>query len=194
VQTPPPPPWTLSLEGLVWLHRAVPEAARFHQPGLRFDRGIPVTVGGFARYVDSPVGAYSEVWGSPTLVVRRRSVSLAVPFMAVDSAASLRGGRANWALPKVPAAFGPDRWAASGDGWSLLARVLSAGPRIPLLATGHLLQAREDGALLRSRCIARGAGRPARVLVDGEPPAWLAPGRHLGLVVDRATLVVRAPG
>jgi hypothetical protein len=183
-----PAPWTLTLEGLVWTHRAVPGAADAHQPGLSFDRALPLTVGGFARYHASPVGPYTEVWGSPGPVVRAGAALLAIPFMAVDSEASLRGGRANWALPKEPAAF--DGWSAHGAGWSLRAQVVSRGPRVPLALAGGLLQARPDGAQLRSRASVQGTARLARIEVDGEPPAWLRLGRHVGLVIERARLTV----
>jgi hypothetical protein len=196
--SPPSAPWSLALEGLVWLHRAPEDAGASHQPGLAFDRSIPLTVAGFARYLDSPVGAYAEVWSSPTLVVRGRRASLSVAFMAVDSVASQRGGRANWALPKVLATFGPRRWEATGRDadWTVRARLLSQGPRVPLWARGHLLQAAGDGRLLRSRAAVRGTGRPARVDVEvsgASAPRWLSRGRHIGFVIDDARLVVGAP-
>lgn len=194
--TSPPAPWTLTWEGLLWLHRAAPTATGFHQSGLTFDRSVPITVGGLARYHDSPVGPYSEVWGAPTLVVRGRTIALGVPFMAVDSLASLHGGRSNWALPKRLATFGPDGSAVGEDAtWSVRARVASAGIRVPFRIAGHLLQATADGDLRRSRAVARGVGRPARVQVEttgASLPEWLTAGRHLGFAVERATLVVGA--
>jgi hypothetical protein len=191
---PPPPPWTLRLAGVVWLHRARPGAGRAHQPGLRFDRAVPLTVAGLVDYAESPVGPYAEVWGAPTLVLRGATVGLGIPFMAVDSAASMAGGRANWALPKTLASFAGD--AATGPGWSLRARAASAGVRLPFAVAGRLLQVREGGhELLRATALARGVGRLARVDVEttGDVPGWLAGGRHAGLLIERGALVVRRP-
>jgi hypothetical protein len=176
------------------MHRARPGAERAHQPALRGDRGVPLTVAGLVRYAESPVGPYAEVWGAPTLVLRGRTIALGIPFMAVDSAASMAGGRTNWALPKRMAAFADG--CASGDGWSVRARVASAGPRVPFAVAGRLLQAREDGGgLLRSTAFAWGTGRPARIDVAaaGEVAGWLAAGRHAGLLIERGMLVVRPP-
>jgi hypothetical protein len=139
-----------------------------------------VGLGAFVRYHDSPVGPYNEVWAAPSL-----SPALHIPFMAVDSEASLRAGRANWALPKEMAAF--SGWSAEGDGWSVAARVVSAGLRIPLVGAGELRQA------VRSFAWARGVGRLVRVEVEVRGIEWLAPGRHLGLHVERATLTVGSP-
>jgi hypothetical protein len=195
VATVPPAPWRLRLDGLVWQHRAVPDAERFHQPGLPVERVLPRTVAGLARYRESPVGPYAEVWGSPTLVVHRGRAALGVPFMAVDSPASLRGGRQNWGLPKELATFTEECEAVAEDGsWSVRARPVSTGPRLPLLVGGHLLQVGEDGRLLRTLASARGFARPARIRVDGELPAWMAPGTHHGFAIERAVLVVAAPG
>jgi hypothetical protein len=160
---PVPAPWTLALEGLVWL------------------QGIGV--GGFARYADSPVGPYSEVWCSPLL-----SPALHIPFMAVDSEVSMRAGRANWALPKEMAAF--DGWSAQGDGWSVAARVRTAGPRLPFAAAGQLRQRAADGTPVRSLARAVGLWRPARVEVAAEGVPCLRGGRRAGFLIERARLTV----
>jgi hypothetical protein len=154
------PPWTVSLAGLVWVHRG----------GL----------GAFVRYHDSPVGPYSEVWAAPAV-----SPALHIPFMAVDSEASMHAGRRNWALPKEMASF--SGWSAEGDGWSVAARVVSVGLRVPLAGAGQLRQA------VRSFAWAYGVGRLVRVEVSARGIAWLTPGRHLGVHVERATLRVGAP-
>jgi hypothetical protein len=126
------------------------------------------------------VGPYDEVWAAPSL-----SPALHIPFMAVDSEASMHAGRRNWALPKEIASF--SGWSAEGDGWSVAARVVSAGVRVPLAGAGRLRQA------VRSPAWAYGVGRLVRVDVSVRGIAWLAPGRHLGVHVERATLTVRAP-
>ena len=62
---------------------------------------------GFVEYLDTPVGPYHEVLAGNLLWTGRLSVSQ-VPFIAVDSLASVAGGRANWALPKTMADFEVD--------------------------------------------------------------------------------------
>ena len=144
-------------------------------------------VAGFARYHESPVGPYTEVFAAR---LDARRLGLHVPFMAVDSEPSLRGGRRHWALPKTMAAFArePRGFAATAEdgGWSARASVVSAGVRVPLAVAVGLVQ--EPGARTPAR--ARGWGRLARIRVeaDGAP---LMPGVHVGVVVERATLVVR---
>jgi hypothetical protein len=165
----PGPPWTLEATGVAWVHRGA--------------------VGALVHYASSPVGPYSEVWGAPAVSVRGGRPAMTVPFMAVDSAASLEGGRANWALPKTLATFGDGR--AEGPDWSIRVRVVSAGVRIPVVAIGLLDQPGD----VRSPFRALGTGRLARVEVEtaGATPPWLAAGRHPGIVLDRTRLTVGAP-
>lgn len=190
----PPAPWTTSGSGLVWLHRASQAAADHHQRGLQFDRSLPVTVGAFLRYDQGPVGAYDEILAIPTVVLRRRRPSLPVPFIAVDSEASLAGGRANWALPKTLAEFQwqerdglPHHLLAEGEGWSAEANVLLSGPRMPLWVRGSQTQVRADGSIVTVPLRSRGVGRLARVEVRTEGPtlpSWLLSGVHLGLAIE----------
>lgn len=203
----PAPPWHCTVEAVVWWHRAGPSAHAAVPAGAR--PGLPVTVGAFLRYLDSPVGPYDEVLASP-LLLRGGALRVSVPFIAVNSVASIAGGRVHWQLPKVLAAFdrspdgrpapdGPDasakvgaRVQAAGDGWRLSARASARGPRLPLAAR---FSSTQDGPTV-ARSTVRGCGRAARVEVEGGGeglPAWLVPGRHPGLVLDRARLVVGAP-
>ncbi len=194
----PPAPWPLELEGLVWFHWAAAGAERFHQAGLSFGRSLPVTVGSFVKYSDSPVGSYAEAWGSPTLVTTGRRIALGVPFMAVDSLVSIHGGRSNWALPKSLAAFDwePRSLRATGPDWELHARVTATGLRLPLAVAGHQLQVTGEGEHRLVPARARGVGRLCRVRVEASGPSlprWLVPGRHLGVLIERASLVVDVP-
>jgi hypothetical protein len=192
-----PAPWTTSGSGLVWLHRAARDAVSHHQRGLTFARAVPITVGAFLRYDEGPVGAYNEVLGAPTLVARARRLALPVAFMAVDSEASIAGGRSNWALPKTLASFRwemagntPDRLTATGDAWAVHARVRWTSPRIPLWLRAGTTQVRADQAILTVPVRSKGVGRLARIEVNTEGPtlpSWLLAGVHLGLVVEHAT-------
>ena len=58
------------------------------------------------------LGPYAEVIAAPVLV-RRPLPQANVAFIAVDSQASVVGGRSNWALPKVLARFDGDIGSAS---------------------------------------------------------------------------------
>jgi hypothetical protein len=172
---PPPAPWELDVEGVVWA-----------------DRAWPVAAGGMLRYHDSPVGPYSEVWATPAVRLGRRGPELSIPFMAVDSLASLAGGRANWGLPKTLATFTTAPLGAAGDDWSVRVVVTSVGVRVPLLVAADLVQRGDDGAELRSRARMRGVGRLARVTVDSRT-RWLRSGRHPAVLVERGRVVVARP-
>jgi hypothetical protein len=192
--TAPPAPWTCDLRAVVWWHRATGAAAEQVPPALR-RRVVPVTLAAFVRYADTPVGPYSEVLASPVLL----ATAAHIPFIAVDSLASVLGGRANWALPKTVASFawdGPHAVAGSAEGWRVEASAAPRGPRLPLLAPARDVQLAPDGARLGVRIAVRGLVRAARVEVDAEGPTlsqWLRPGTHRGVVVDRARLTFGAP-
>ena len=67
--------------------------------------GTPLlTIGAMLRYEDTPVGRHAEVM-AVTLIRGRRGPITHCPFIAVDSPASVVGGRANWALAKTLARF-----------------------------------------------------------------------------------------
>jgi hypothetical protein len=168
----PPPPWQLDVEGFVWA-----------------DRFWPLAAGGMLRYRDSPVGPYAEVWATPGIRLGRHGPELTIPFMAVDSLASLAGGRANWGLPKTLATFTSAPLGAAGDDWSVRVVVTSVGVRVPLLVAADLVQRGDDGAELRSRARMRGVGRLARVAVDSHTH-WLRSGRRPAVLIERGSLVV----
>src|SRR3954452_20277954 len=132
----PAAPWSCRVRALVWCQRASAPAfdwAAFDWPPSDWlGRPIPVAVAGFVEYLDTPVGRYHEVLAGN---LRRTGAipAVHVPFIAVDSLASVAGGRANWALPKTMAGFETDLATAtaraSGDGWSIAVRPAGAAPR-----------------------------------------------------------------
>ena len=195
----PPAPWTTRLRAIVWLHRALPGASDVLPPPLRGRPALPLTIGALVQYADTPVGAYSEVFGSPVLLLRgARLPAIHVPFMAVDLPASVRGGRANWALPKTLATFSGAGTAleARGDGWRVAVDAAVSGPRLPLVSAGRDLQIDPDGHELLTAMTARGLWRAARVDVTTSGPtlpSWLAGGTHRGLVLERATMTFGVP-
>ncbi len=149
------------------------------------------------RYRDTPVGPYHEVLGSPVLLAEWPLPAAAIPFIAVDSAASVHGGRANWGLPKSLARFA---WPASlgggfeldaeGAGWSVHATVHSRPRAFPVAA---VVRTRQGELAFSTR--ARGRARVAWVNVETRGttlPGWLRSGRHPALVLEGARVVVGA--
>jgi hypothetical protein len=156
---------------------------------------VTAAAGALISYTDTPVGPYHEVIG---LVTGRRGLRTVVhvPFIAVDSLASVVGGRANWALPKTLAIFtGEPRDGsamrvtgdpADGSTWSIAATPARFGPWLPFAAPAlaSVVQVGPDGDLWRSFSTAHGRIRPARVDVDVDAASfaeWFPSGRCWGL-------------
>jgi len=200
----PGPPWVCKVEALLWWHRAVPAAlaaAGAADDGPLAGRRISyVTVGAFVRYLDSPVGPYSEVFAAPVWASGRAGLpSATVPFIAVDSVPSIHGGRAHWALPKELAAFSWESLgvaSAQGDGWSVSGAFSGRAPRLPIVGFLPCVQPFPDGSVRTSVVRQRGLARLGRlsVAVSGASLApWLLTGRHRCLQITNATMVVGPP-
>lgn len=184
----PPAPWATRVDAVLWYHRAAPSAASYLPVELA-GPFVPVTAAAFVRYLESPVGPYSEIFASP--VILRRG-ALHVPFIAVDSVASVHGGRTHWNLPKTLASFSwGDALSATGDGWEVSALAAPTGPSFPLV--GGMRFAQLGGtAWVRMR----GKARLGRVLVDSAGPTlpnWLLPGRHRALFISNGSMTITAP-
>jgi hypothetical protein len=189
-----PAPWNVRSQSVVWWCRGGSAARQALPPALRSGRALAV-VGGMVRYDDTPVGAYDEVFGV-VMSSNGGSPFGTVSFMAVDSPASLVGGRTNWAMPKTLAAFegtvgsGQTMSARSATemSWNVRATPTVIGPALPTRSTATVRQQVPDGSVRGSRLQSRGRMRPALVKVEvesaGELPTWLRPGRHLGAVID----------
>lgn len=198
-----PAPWKCQCFAVVWVDRGGPAATGALPPGLAGSKGL-VTVGGFVRYTDSPVGPYNEVLG---MVGSRNGLRPwgNVAFMSVDSPASLVGGRTNWAMPKTLARFDGEPTAGrtmTGTGadempWSVSATSFAVGPAIPVRSRGIARQEFPDGRLGDSVLSFAGRARPAIVTVAassaGELPRLLRPGRHLGAVIEKASFTLGEP-
>lgn len=198
-----PAPWQCYFSSLLWLGRGGRAAAAALPPALARSTAL-ATVGGFVRYTDTPVGGYDEVFG---LIAARTGLRpwANVAFMAVDSLASLVGGRTNWAMPKTLARF--DGAPAAGrtvtgigtdqTPWRVSATARVIGPAVPLKAVGTARQQFSDGRIGDSRLSFTGRCRPAVVTVEvssgGALPSWLQPGRHLGAVVDAGGFTLDEP-
>ena len=199
--TAPEAPWTGRARALTWWNKPEPAALEALRALLPPELG-PVRpircVGALLYYDEAPVGSYHEIMA---LVVLRRGRSLIahVPFIAVDSPASVVGGRANWALPKVLARFtgSPSTdttLTAAGDPWSIRATARAGIPALPfyLPATSSLVQADQNGRLCGVRGRAHGLIRPARVTVDADLSpglaGWFPTGRCAGALATRVSL------
>ena len=179
------PPWHCRVRAVVWLQRGAPP-----DEGPFAGRLLPVTLGAVVDYLDSPVGAYREVFAG-ALVRGGGRPAVHVPFIAVDSLPSVQGGRAHWGLPKAVARFdgdiGAGRCTATGDGWSV--DVTASAFRLPVPLVGAFANAQAAG---RARVVLRGRGRPARVRVDATGPTltgWLGSGTHHGVVAHGRMVV-----
>ena len=110
-------------------------------------------------------------------------------FIAVDSGASVVGGRSNWALPEVLARFdgdiGSDGQATSrGPDWAVQVVTRSRVLRLPVRLRCSCCQVWPGSALRHFPLKVQGWSRPASVDVEvsssGSLATWLASGRHLG--------------
>jgi hypothetical protein len=197
-----PAPWPTVLDAVLWFHRAAPEAREHLPAALRGRRALPVTVGALIRYRETPVGPYHEVLASPLLLAGARGPEAVVTFIAVDSAASVVGGRENWALPKTLARFEwPERprggfeLDAEGERWSVHATVRARSRALPLAAPVRNRQLRPDGAQITFASTCRGRARLATVEIESRGPtlpSWLCCGRHPALVLEGARVRVAA--
>lgn len=198
-----PGAWTCRCSAVLWLGRGGPAATAVLPAGLGGATAL-ITIGGFVRYTDTPVGGYNEVFG----IVGARSGLRPwgnVAFMAVDSPDSLVGGRTNWAMPKTLAHCAGDPGAGStmtatgADGitWSISAAARSLGPAVPCKTTGTVRQQFSDGRIGGSSLRFAGRIRPAVVTVDvsseGGLAGWLRPGRHFGAIAESGTFSLEEP-
>jgi hypothetical protein len=180
----PPGPWDCRVNLVLWIQRA-----RVPQRGLGVDwlhRLTPLATAGFIEYLESPVGPYHEVFAGALLRAGLRPV-LQVPFIAVDSLPSVRGGRVNWALPKTMATFSGSIAAAevqaSGAGWSAQVRPGRALLPIPRPVP---LRFAAVGPLGRYTLALRVSGRIQMVhtQIEGETlTGWLGAGRRPAAVL-----------
>lgn len=192
-----PAPWSVRARALLWVQRAT--APAFAWAGTP----LPLSVVMLVDYLQTPVGPYQEVLAG-ALVRRGPRLFAQVPFIAVDSLPSVRGGRANWGLPKTTAAFtgsaASGRVAVAGDGWSVAvspdASVSAVPrPRVPVLGAFSCL-----GPLGRYRTTLRARVSPVPVVAEVSGPSltpWLGSGRRRAFVLEgRMTIAapVPAPG
>lgn len=180
----PAAPWPADVRATIWWHRA--RSSEFGPSGVAT---LPITVAMVIDYVTSPVGPYREILASPVL---RRDIGriprMAVPFIAVDSAASVHGGRTNWHLPKVLADFDGDvlgKAGVSGGEWSVHTDARGYGPRFPMFGSIGFAQPVDGGSAVGIARL-RGEARSARIRVEATGPTlsrWMPSGTYFGLQI-----------
>jgi hypothetical protein len=187
----PQAPWRSAVDALLWFHAARPAARGVLPPPLAGRDGIGVTIGGLIAYREGPVGPYAEVFGAPVML-RGAPLLSHVAFMAVDSEESVAGGRGNWALPKVLAAFHgspgrPGTVTAAGGDWELGVTTTARRRRLPFAATFRCAQVWADGGVREFSVTMRGRARLAHAEVHhgaaSSLDGWLTAGRHPALLI-----------
>jgi hypothetical protein len=179
-------PWTTRCHVTSWLHPVDAAALETFPAAIRPD-SLEVVAWALVRYDETPVGPYSEL--AATLLPDDGVGH--IPFIVVDSLASIVGGRVNWLLPKALADFG---WGEdfstvtvtpvepATPAWKVSVIVETFGDASDLTIPSQLRQAATDGTAGRCEGAMAGAMRSATVLVDGfaDGPlgALLKPGRH----------------
>lgn len=198
-------PWSVTGRALIWMGRGGGGSTQALPSSVRGTARALGVVGGMVRYADTPVGTYDEVFGAVGFR-HNGKVTGSVSFMAVDSEASLVGGRTNWAMPKTLAKFtggiggGETMTGRSADGvaWSVSARPRILGPAVPYKSKAVVHQQFPDGSLRPSQLVMRAKLRPALITVevtsDGTLAEWLRPGRHVGGVVESMEFSLGVPG
>jgi hypothetical protein len=191
-------PWETVADAVFWVHRAAPGAAQALAPQLRGRRTIPLTIGAFVRYRDTPVGPYGEILAAPVLLAEAPLPPASVPFIAVDSIPSIHGGRTEWALPKTLArfTFGPGSASAIGTGWRVDARIHVRPRSIPLALRLRDRQVRPDGEGVLIDIAVRARAHVGRVALAVEGPTlpdWLLPGPHLAVALPAARMTFGVP-
>jgi hypothetical protein len=196
-----PAPWTAHCQAIIWGCRGGRAASAALPPALRSQGRSLAVLGGMVRYSDTPVGTYDEVFGIVAATKGTKPWGY-VAFMAVDSEASLVGGRTNWGMPKTLASFLGDPvhgMTATGEDttWRVNATPTVIGPTVPYRAKGSSKQVDADGQVCTSALTGEFRMRPAIVKVDvsssGPLPRWLRPGRHLGAISPEMTFTLGEP-
>jgi hypothetical protein len=198
-----PAPWDARCTGLVWSGRGGRAVRQALAPALRGSSAL-ASVGGFVRYEYTPVGRYDEVFGLVSSRDGLRSWG-SVAFMAVDSEASLVGGRTNWSMPKTLASFEGEvgrgqtvcGWSDGPARWRIEATPVVVGPRVKVRSKMPTRQEFPDGSVQDSDLDASATIRPALVRVsvesDGPLASWLRPGLHAGAIIESGAFTLGVP-
>ncbi|HEX3823614.1 MAG TPA: acetoacetate decarboxylase family protein [Mycobacteriales bacterium] len=185
-----PAPWNTHCDVVSWLHPVGPEAVVAFPAVIR-PAAVALAAWALVRYRETPVGPYQEI--AVTLFPDGGDGYGHIPFIAVDSLASIVGGRTNWLLPKALASFD---WSEDGravtirgsapatPAWSISVRHAPADDPTPFAAPSLVEQVSTEGLVGRFEAELNGALTATTVEVDGHADgplaALLRPGRFDG--------------
>jgi hypothetical protein len=186
-------PWRTKCEVVTWMHPVDDAAIEVFPDAIR-PESIALVAWALVRYEDTPVGPYSEI--AATLIPNGEDGYGHIPFIVVDSLASIVGGRANWLLPKALASF---TWSEDGrsvdaasdqpetPAWSMRIEFQPSGEASPLSIPNHVQQVTTDGVVRRFDGSINGSMTAATVVVaghaDGPVAALLRPGSYDGSIM-----------
>lgn len=170
-----PAPWRAKARAIAWSSRPRGDARELVTELLRplGPDAVPLSVAGaLLSYSSTPVGTYNEIMA---VVVYRQAhqIRCHTPFIAVDSLATLVGGRVNWSLPKILADFDGEpapgtRFAARTPTLSISATAHASRLTLPwvLPPLAPMIQVGDDGARVGMRLKGYGFARRAHVTVE----------------------------
>ncbi|MBV9486564.1 MAG: acetoacetate decarboxylase family protein [Frankiaceae bacterium] len=194
-------PWhTRDCRVMNWLHPVAAEALSCFPEQIR-PTGDVIVAWALVEYGDTPVGPYSEI--AATLLPTEGDGYGHIPFIVVDSPASVVGGRANWLLPKALARFD---WSEGGHSvtvtneqpeapaWSITVAVTPTGNTTALTVPNHIQQVSADGDVRRFDGELNGKMQSATFDVagqaDGPLGALLKSGRFDGTILTDCDFLV----
>jgi Acetoacetate decarboxylase (ADC) len=186
-------PWSTTCDVISWMHPIGDSALPLVPAAIRPAK-LALVVWALVRYSDTPVGPYSEI--AATVVPDGGDGYGHIPFIVVDSLASIVGGRANWLLPKALARF---EWSSADTSagavsivgeqpatpaWSINVQFSTSGEASELRLDNHVEQVTNDGGVHRFDGEMTGQMTAASVDVtghaDGPLAALLHPGTYDG--------------
>jgi hypothetical protein len=184
-------PWRTRCSVVSWFHAPTRAALDVLPDSLRPDR-LSAIAWSLVRYADTPVGPYNELVAVP---IAKGRGPVHIPFIVVDSPASIVGGRMNWLLPKALAGFA---WSGrsvtvtsdqpADPAWTVSATSRPIGPPLPFASRFSVTQCSTDGEVRRFPARMRGLARYASVTVTGSAAgplgSLLREGRHRGAVIS----------
>jgi hypothetical protein len=172
-------PWEVTGSVVSWTHEVNDTVREAYPAAIRPDR-VALAAWALVIYDDSPVGPYDEI---ALTLIGDGDARGHIPFIAVDSPASIVGGRANWLLPKVLAAF---EWAPDGGGvmvraeqpdapgWAMSVSWQTVGEPAEVSLPNDLQQVSRTGDVGWFDGAITGEVAPAVVMVDGQADGPLA--------------------
>jgi hypothetical protein len=186
-------PWHTNCQIVTWHHPADAAAIETFPDVIR-PGAVALVAWALVRYADTPVGPYSEI--AATVLPDGGDGYGHIPFIVVDSLASIVGGRVNWLLPKALADFA---WSADGlsvtatsgqpatPAWRISVQCRPEAAALAATLPSQVRQASTDGTVGRVDSELIGSLAAATIEVDGQADgplaALLRPGSYDGSIL-----------